>query len=140
MISHLEAAKALLGPTGRQVYLIEAAPASDGPPLAYPYYLLWPSTGAPGADGALDQNADLSFLLGVTSVGQNPTSAGRVANAGKQLLGPSKFVPLAVPGRKAWIKWEGFATASVDRDVTLPDSNSHPAFEVHLFRVESIPA
>lgn len=139
MISHLEGVQALLVPTGRQVHLIEAV-AEPGEPLVYPYFLVWPSTGDPGADGQLDQNADLSFLVGVTSVGENPTSAGRVARAGKQLLGPSKFVPLAVPGRKAWIKWEGFATASVDRDVTLPDANRHPAFEVHLFRVESTPA
>jgi hypothetical protein len=134
MIAHLEAVQALLAPV-RQTHLIEAVGT-----LTYPYFLVWPSTGAPGLDGALDLNADLSFLIGVTSVGENPTSAGRVASSGKQVLGPTKFVPLTVTGRRASIKWEGFATANVDRDVTLPNTNRHPAFEAHLYRVESIPA
>lgn len=134
MIAHLEAVQALLTPT-RATYLIDATGVTT-----YPYFLVWPSTGAPGVDAPLDQNADLSFLIGVTAVGENPTSAGRVAKTGKQVLGPTKFVPLTVTGRRAWIKWEGFATANVDRDATLPGSNTHPAFEAHLYRVESIPA
>lgn len=135
MIAHLEAVQALLAPLGRPVYLIEASGT-----LTYPYRLVWPSTGAPGVDAPLDQNADLSFLIGVTAVGETVTSAGVIARSGKDVLGPSKFVPLAVTGRRAWIRWEGLGSANVDRDVTIPNTNRHPAFEVHMYRVESIPA
>lgn len=135
MIAHLNAVKALLVPVGNPVHVIDATGT-----LTYPYFLVWPSTGAPGVDAALDQNADLSFLIGVTAVGTAVDSAGIVARNAKTVLGPSKFVPLTVSGRRAWIRWEGLATANVDRDVTLPNSNTHPAFEAHLYRVESIPA
>jgi hypothetical protein len=135
VISHLEAIKTLLAPLGNPVYLIDATGAT-----VYPYYLVWPSTGAPGADGALDENADLSFLIGVTAVGESAVSAGGRAAKGKALLGPTKPVPLIVPGRKAWIRWEGLGNADVDRDVNLPNTSRHPAFEAHLYRVESIPA
>lgn len=135
MITHLEAVQARLATLGDPVHLVEA-PASP----TYPYFLVWPSTGAPGLDAALRENGDESFLIAVTAVGELPTAAGNRATAGKQLLGPRRFVPLTVPGRRAWIKWEGLATAGVDRDVTLPDTNRHPAFEAHLYRVESIPA
>lgn len=134
MIAHLQAVAALLAPLDRPVHLIDAAGA-----LVYPYYLVWPSTGAPGLDGALDQNADLSFLIGVTSVGKTVESAGITARRGKAVLGPTKFVPLTVAGRKAAIRWEGLASANVDRDVTFTDTDRHPAFEAHLYRVESIP-
>jgi hypothetical protein len=135
VIAHLNAVKALLVPEGRPVHVLDATGETS-----YPYFLVWPSTGAPGPDGALDQNADLSFLIGVTAVGATVDSAGIVARNGKARLGPSKPVPLVVAGRLAWIRWEGLATANVDRDVTLPGSNTHPAFEAHLYRVESAPA
>lgn len=134
MIAHLQAVKTILAPLGNPAYLLDATGAT-----AYPYFLLWPSTGAPGVDGALDQNADLSFLIGVTAVGETAESAGGRAAKGKALLGPTKPVPLVVPGRKAWIRWEGLGNAGVDRDVNLPNTSRHPAFEAHLYRVESIP-
>jgi len=135
VIAHLQAVQALLVPQGRPVHLIDATGETP-----YPYFLVWPSTGAPGADGALDQNADLSFLIGVTGVGETVDSAGIVSRNAKALLGPSKPIPLVVPGRKAWIRWEGLASANVDRDVTITGTNRHPAFEAHLYQVESIPA
>jgi len=135
VIAHLEAVKALLVPRGRPVHLVDASGETS-----YPYYLVWPSTGAPGLDGALDQNADVSFLIGVTGVGETVASAGVVARNAKALLGPTKPVPLVVAGRRAWIRWEGLASADVDRDVTITGTNRHPAFEAHLYRVESIPA
>jgi len=135
VIAHLQAVKALLVPLGRPVHLVDATGETS-----YPYFLVWPSTGAPGVDGALDQNADLSFLVGVTAVGQTVDSAGIVARNGKVLLGPSKSVPLVVAGRKAWIKWAGLGSAGVDRDVTMTGTNTHPAFEAHMYQVESIPA
>lgn len=134
MIAHLQAVKALLVPQGRPVHLVDATGETS-----YPYYVVWPSTGARGAEGALDQNADLSFLIGVTAVGQTVESAGMVARSGRALLGPTKPVPLVVPGRRAWICWDGLATGDVDRDVTLPNTNRHPAFEAHMYQVESIP-
>lgn len=134
MIGHLQAVKALLVPVGIPVYLLDATGASS-----YPYFLVWPSTGAPGVDGALNENADLSFLIGVTAVGESPESAGGRAAKGKARLGPTKPVALDVPGRKAWIRWEGLGNAGVDRDVNLPNTSRHPAFEAHLYRVESIP-
>jgi len=85
VIAHLQAVQALLVPTGRPVHLIDATGETS-----YPYFLVWPSTGAPGVDGALDQNADLSFLIGVTGVGETVDSAGIVSRNAKALLGPSK--------------------------------------------------
>lgn len=134
MIGHLQAVKAHLTPLGNTVYLVDATGAT-----AYPYFLVWPSAGAPGVDAPLNENADLSFLIGVTAVGESAESAGGRATKGKALLGPTKPVPLVIPGRKAWIRWEGLGNAGVDRDVNLPNTSRHPAFEAHLYRVESIP-
>jgi hypothetical protein len=135
VIGHLQAVKALLVPLGRPVHLVDATGET-----AYPYFIVWPSTGAPGVDGALDQNADLSFLIGVTGVGETVDSAGIISRNARAILGPTKPVPLAVTGRRAWIRWEGLASANVDRDVTITGTNRHPAFEAHQYRVESIPA
>lgn len=135
MIEYLEAVRLRLAPLGRQTHLIDAVGT-----LTYPYLLLWTSTNAPALEQDLARRRDLSFLIGVTAVGLNPRAAGDVARLAKNLLGPERFVPLAVEGRSARIRWDGFQTASVDREVTLPDSNRHPAYEVHLYQVESTPA
>lgn len=135
MIEYLEAVKLRLAPLGRTTHLIEATGT-----LTYPYLLLWTSTNLPALEQDLARRRDLSFLLGVTAVGANPTAAGDVARLAKNLLGPEKFVPLAVAGRSAHIRWDGFQTASVDREVTLPSTNRHPAYQVDLYQVESTPA
>lgn len=135
MIAYLRAVKALLDPLGRPVRLVDATGETS-----YPYFLVWPSTGAPGLEAPLNENADLSFLIGVTGVGLTYDSAGGLSGDGTGVLGPTKPVPLVVPGRKAWIKWAGLGSSGVDRDVTLSGSNRHPAFEAHIYQVESIPA
>ena len=136
MIDHLNAVKAVLSPL--RPCFVTAVP--QGTSLSYPYFLVWPSNGSPGPDGALDRNADLSFLVSVTSVGVTADSAGILARSGRSLLGPDRPVRLPLAGRLAWVSWSGFATAGPDEQVTLPASNSHPVIEVHQYRVESTPA
>lgn len=143
MLAHLLAVQTALGALERDVYLVDAVKydaQGHEAPLVYPYYLVWPSAGAPHADADLDRARDVSFLVGVTSVGETFTSAGVIGRKARAALGEDRFVRLAVPGRSARIRWEAFSTASVDRDVKLVTSGTHPGIWVDLYRVESTPA
>jgi hypothetical protein len=141
MLAHLHAVRAALQRPDVDAFVLEAVkygPTGTEVDLVYPYHLVWPSTNAPHAEADLARARDLTFLVGVTSVGLTADSAGVLARNARRALGAEKFVPLAVAGRAARIRWEAFSTASVDRDVTV--SGRYPSYWVDLYRIESTPA
>jgi hypothetical protein len=142
MHAHLAAVRAALEASGWDVYLVDAVKRdAQGQvvPLVYPYYLVWPSAGAPHAEADLARSRTFSFLVGVTSVGLTADSAGVLArNARTTFGGGERYVPLAVAGRSARIRWESFSTSAVDRDVSL--NGLHPVTWVDLYRIASAPA
>lgn len=133
MAEHIAAVKELLKPYDRPVYFGDASGATD-----YPYVLLWASPGllhAAEADGVQD---DLNELLGVTTVAADADTvliaAPRVRS---YLLGKSP----QVDGRHVQpLRLEHSERVQPDRDVTIGETNRHPAFAVDMLRLISEPA
>lgn len=135
MRSHIGTIKALI-PAPYVPYFVDVP---DAP--TYPYVLLWTSAGAPGLETSLcGTNRDLDAVLGVTHVATSPEGALIATERVRGALQPGgDILRLNVPGRAAWLKRFDSRDVQVDRDVTLPASNRHPAFAVDLYRLTSTP-
>ena len=142
-MSLLDAIIERLRPLG-DVYLREAIRYDEEGNLVdleYPYWMVWPSDSRPGGEVALDDNAaDLTAVIGVTSVATTPKGAQIAATNARKLLGTTKWQPLAVEGSRAAIRWQSQVGGAIDRDVVLPNTGRHPAYEVDFYRVESTPS
>ena len=57
--------------------------------------------------------------------------------AGRALLAATRPT---VTGRAVWLSLESSEPAAVDRDLTLPDTNRHPAYVVDRYRLISTAA
>ena len=132
MKAHIDAVKLLLAGLGCPLYYVDAAGATT-----YPYVLIWSSAGQPGIESAVAADADLSDLLGVTWVDTTPTNALTLAAAGRALLAATRPT---VTGWAVWLSLESSEPAAVDRDLTLPDTNRHPAYVVDRYRLISTAA
>lgn len=135
MRAHISAIRALI-PAAYATYFVDVP---DAP--TYPYVLLWTSAGAPGLETPVcDTNRDLDAVLGVTHVATTPDGALIATERTRAVLQPGGgILRLSVPGRAAWLKRFDSRDVQVDRDVTLPASNRHPAFAVDLYRLTSTP-
>lgn len=92
------------------------------------------SAGGPDGD-------EFSGRVGVTFTAARTDAALKLAAAGIAALTPNRCPALlAVAGRTAWLEFAGAELARIDTAVTLPDSNTHPAYVVAHFDVHSIPA
>src|SRR5690606_26571539 len=133
--AHVAAIKALI-PAPYVTYFVDVPEAPT-----YPYVLLWTSAGAPGIETSLcDANRDLDASLGVTHVATSPEGALITTERIRGALQPGGgILRLNVPGRAAWLKRFDSRDVQVDRDVTLPAPNRHPAFAVDLYRLTSTP-
>lgn len=136
MKAHVAAIKALI-PAPYTFYFVDV-PAAP----VYPYVLLWTSAGAPGLEVPLcGTNLDLDAIVGVTHVAASTDSILTVAAKVRAALQPAgQILSLSVPGRAAWLKFYDAQTVQVDRDVTLPAPNRHPAYAVDMYRLTSTPA
>lgn len=136
MRSHIDAIKALI-PPAYKVYFVDVPEAPT-----YPYVLLWTSAGAPGLEESVcGTNADLDAVVGVTHVAVSPEAILAVVPKVRGALQPGDRIKrLNVAGRAAWLKRYDAQTVQVDRDVTLPAPNRHPAYAVDLYRLTSTPA
>lgn len=133
MKAHIDAIKALLVPSGYDVFY------SDAPETpTYPYVLLWSTTGRMVSDSLCGTQDVLDDLLGVTSVGANPDAALIVSSRVRgYLLGAHPVVA----GRYVHeLRLHDSQRVQVDRDVTMPQTNRHPSFGVDLFALKSDPA
>jgi len=131
--AHIDAIVTVLAPLGHEVHFVDVP---DVP--AYPYILLWSSAGVPGREVPLcDQHTDLDTQLGVTMVAATPLGVLRLAGLVRPILDGA---PLTVPDRSARLDLVDSRDVQVDRDVTLPQPDRHPAYGVDLYRLRSTPA
>lgn len=132
MLAHIAAVKALLAPLGYAVYYVDVP---EAPTL--PYVLLWGTGGTPGPERPLSGPTDLTDRLGVTCVAGTPEGVLIVAARVRGVLDGAEPT---VTGRRAWLHLWDSRAVQVDRDVTFPGTNRHPAYGVDLYRLTSAPA
>ena len=110
----------------------------DATGLRYPYVLVWGSPGGPDLEEPLTGVGAWSELLGVTYVDTDSLNvlvmAGRVRPALDRAV-------LAVTGRDARLRLQAGLGQSVrpDRSVTIPSTNTHPAYAVDRYLLTSQP-
>lgn len=134
MIEHVEAIKDLIPYT---TYFVDV-PTNP----TYPYVLVWTSAGSPGTEPAVcGPGEDIDAVVGLTHVAGTPEGALIVAHATRAVMKPTVGpLRLDVPGHAAWLTFFDSQNVQVDRDVTIPSTNRHPAFVVDLYRLTSTPA
>ncbi|GAA2237709.1 hypothetical protein GCM10010401_07390 [Rarobacter faecitabidus] len=125
-----DAIEALLLP--RSCYYLDATGAAK-----FPYVLFTLGYNTPTADGTVDGNrSDLDLAFRLTSAAWSPDGVDSVAESTKSALGGSLPKRIAVAGfTTADVRWLRTESAGVDRDVTLTDSGTHPAYRVDSYRV-----
>ena len=106
-----------------------------------PFVSVWASPGNREADEATGPEDGYSGRVGVTFTAARTDAALAMAADGIAALTPGRRpVQLTVAGRVVWLEFVEARTVQIDRDVTLPGSNTHPAYAVVLFDVHSSPA
>jgi hypothetical protein len=128
----IDAIKALLAPLGYPVYYVDAP---DHP--AMPYVLLWGSSGVPSPEQAIAGPSDLTDSLGVTTVAATPEAVLIVRARIRTVLDGARPT---VAGSLVWLNLTDSRPTAVDRDVTDPATNRHPAYGVDMYRLVSVPA
>ena len=107
-----------------------------------PFLVVWGPAGLRDDDEAMTGSCGSHKIRGgVTCTAQDAEAAGDLAALVVELLAPSKL-PTTVPssnGRHLVIDLYDVRPAEVDRTVTLPSTNTHPAFSVVLFDLWSHP-
>jgi hypothetical protein len=128
----IDAIKALLAPLGYPVYYVDAP---DRPTM--PYVLLWGSSGVPSSEQAIVGPGDLTDLLGITTVAATPEAVLIVRSRVRTVLDDSR--PTSA-GSLVWLNLADSRPTAVDRDVTDPTTNRHPAYGVDMYRLIAVPA
>ena len=106
-----------------------------------PFVSVWAPAGGRGADEATGPEDAYSARVGVTFTAARTDAALAMAAAGVAALTPARRPALlTVAGRTVWVEFAESRTVQTDRDVTLPGTNTHPAYAVVLFDVHSTPA
>lgn len=131
MREHIDAIKALL--TGWTVKYGDATGVTT-----YPYGLIWSTPGSDDVETPVADDGAWSDLIGFTTVDTTASNVlVMVARARAALDGKT----LNVAGRHATLHLQrGLGqTVQVDRDVTIPSSNTHPCFQVDRYLLTSQP-
>lgn len=138
MLAHVTAIRDAIEARGFTTYL------SDVPPgvTTYKYVLVWlPPAATAGEQALAGSEGDLSVVVGITAVGETPEAVLAVSGTGVVgAFGNNDPTELTVSGRRAWMRLIDVQPIQVDRDVTIPGTNRHPYYGVHLYRLTSIPA
>lgn len=105
-----------------------------------PFVSVWGDAGGPGSDLSVGATTDAVVEVGVTFTAALLAVANRMAADGVQALTPC-FRPSGLQASGAYVELEFDAVydAVVDRAVTLPESDSHPAYAVARFRAHVHP-
>lgn len=136
MKAHIDAVKTLLAPWGMPVHYGDV-PDDPSHPTTYPYVLLWSSAGRMISDEVCGTPDDLNDLLGVTTVAATADAAlVAVRKVRSYLMGKRP----SVAGRYVQpLRLADSRPVEVDEQVSLPDTNRHPAYLVDLYRLISEP-
>lgn len=121
--------------------LLAGLPVHDGAVPAnpaYPYAVLYLNTGT-AHEVDLSYNSDEQvYDVQITSVGASAAAARITADRVRAAL--LDQTP-TVTGRTCWpIRLEAAQTAREDRDITIPDTGTHPHYAVDIYRLASRPA
>ncbi|GAA1992902.1 hypothetical protein GCM10009718_33280 [Isoptericola halotolerans] len=139
MLAHLQALEASLATLGRPVHRIYAP---DDALADLPYLVLE----APGWGGVLDMpvcgtSHSLHTTFRVKAVGANPDSVLLTLRRVRALWSPAhEWTTVPMPGRLLQVHYERSEAVFVDRDVTMPASNTHPGVGVETYSLDSQPA
>ena len=133
MKAHIDAIQARLAGGGVVSYF------GDVPDLpVFPYVLLWSGAGRRRSETLCGTRDDLSDTLGVTMVAATAPGALIFSETVRALL--DDWAP-TVPGRHCdELRSYDSQPVVVDRNITLPDTDRHPAYIVDLYRLSSTPA
>lgn len=129
-MTHIEAILASMRTTGYPASFVDVPSGTS-----YPYAFMWGIS-----HGEMDQTDLEGNVLGIdqpfhiTSVAFNTIAAVKVA---QQIRGAFKNSPPALAGWDIVIKFMGSEFVSVDRKITIEETNIHPAFAVESFRLIS---
>ena len=151
MIAHLHAIRDALGsltftrpgtpdPTPIPVHVggVEGDPGTVPTP---PYLIVWSNSGEGAPErvmaGALGH---MTSDVRVTCVTGTEEGATILATSVRETLTPGfDPAPLPVPGRHVTITHDGSMSPQIDRDVRITGTNTHPAYGVELFQIDSQP-
>lgn len=123
----IDAVRARLEANGLRVYVVDVP---ERP--AFPYVVLWAAAGTPSTEVALDGRfTDIDDTLGVTVTAGTPEGAFLLHEQVRGLLADWR----ATAPRYAPLRLVDSQAVQVDREVTIPDTDRHPAFAVDLYRV-----
>ena len=132
MLDHLKAVQALLEPLGYPTH-------RDVSPDAAPPYLVLSAPGwgdaAEASVCASRESADVSLRVMATA---GTTDGVRIMHTNVRRLLDRSHPRLE--GRHLTVLWERSEFVDVDRDVTIPGTNRHPAWGVETYRLVSEPA
>lgn len=138
MLAHMQALSASLEPLGYPVYHIYAP--SDAL-SSLPYLILESGAWGEAIDlpvcGASDSLHD---RLRVKAVAANPDAVMTVLGRVRSLWSPSRtWTTIPMDARVLQVQFTRSEAVYVDRDVTLPGTNRHPALGVDSYTLDSQP-
>lgn len=133
MRTHIEAIRTLLGPLDCPVLYADATGVTR-----WPYVLIWSTPGSDDIESPVADDGAWSDLLGVTSVDTTANNTLLLAGRVRALLDGAV---LPVDGRHAVLTLRrGLGqTVQPDRDLTIPDTNTHPCFAVDRYQLTTQP-
>lgn len=147
MLAHLQALEASLAPLNYPTHRIYAA---DDALATLPYLVLEAASWGGAIDMPVCGESDsLHTTFRVKAVGANPDAVLIALGRVRALWSPRReWTQVPMAGRVLQVSYrrsEGtsgadFAGVYVDRDVTLPGSNSHPGVGVDTYSLDSQPA
>lgn len=106
-------------------------------PTDLPYLVLVTSSGRLLGPALCAELTDLDDLVRVMAVHHNPEA---VVLAQEQVRAVLHNTHPAVEGRAVTVRLYGSEPVGVDRDMTIPTTNRHPAYGVDIYRLTSVPA
>ena len=135
MRTELAVVKAALSGLGPDIHDTEAKPIEPKKTLTFPYLLLWGTNGTASLE-TLAGSADLADRLGVTMVAGTADGVRQLAQEVRPILDGGKWT---ASGRHVETHLWDSQAIDTDDDVTIPGTNTHPAYGVDIYTLTSVP-